>query len=139
MRDRLFRGKRTDNGEWIYWDVYGRICTIKGKETRTVRKTSYGERYYYHTIEIKQLLDLKTITQYIGFPDKNGRKIFEGDIVRALIGCDEDDVMDVGRVFYSVGNCEFCRTSKLLGGAFGVGIPSTNDTDEYEVIGNIYD
>lgn len=133
-RQILFRGKRTDNGEWIYWDVYGRICTIKGKETRAVRKKASGERYYYHVIEIKQLLDLKTITQYVRLPDKNGRKIFDGDIVRVLLSWDGNDVMDIGRVFYSEELCGFYRTSKVFDGC-----PSMIYADKYEVIGNIYD
>lgn len=33
----------------------------------------------------------ETVGQYIELPDKNGEKIFEGDIVRVLLSWDEDD------------------------------------------------
>ncbi len=132
MRERLFRGKRVDNGEWI---VGGFLQDDDGK-TYIVG--------YEHRGGIDGMIDAElilcevipeTVGQYIELPDKNGEKIFEGDIVRVLLSWDEDDVMDVGRVFYSEEICGFYRTSKVFGG----GCPSMTYTDEYEIIGNIYD
>lgn len=31
MRERISRGKRIDNGKWVYWDRYGRITDINGE------------------------------------------------------------------------------------------------------------
>lgn len=96
MRERLFRGKRVDNGEWI---VGGFLQDDDGK-TYIVG--------YEHRGGIDGMIDAElilwevipeTVGQYIELPDKNGEKIFEGDIVRVLLSWDEDDVMDVGRVF----------------------------------------
>lgn len=122
MRENLFRGKgdkRYNDGVWYYGvpirDYEGdwQICTRNSKRT----------------------VIPETVGQYIELPDKNGKKIFDGDIVRVLLSWDGDDVMDVGRVFYSEELCGFYRTSKVFGG----GCPSMTYTDEYEVIGNIFD
>lgn len=78
MREILFRGKRLDNGEWVYGSLH-----IEWGETRKdgSRNKDYrilgmrGECYY---------VDPNTIGQYAGIPDNALQRIFEGDIVRIL-------------------------------------------------------
>lgn len=72
MREILFRGKRVDNGEWVYGNL------VLGCEPQYVYIVEFGNkelcRNYVSIIP-------ETVGQYIGFTDKNGNKIFEEDVV----------------------------------------------------------
>lgn len=81
MREILFRGKRLDNGEWV--EGYLGQDTIIGNG-----KTWLG--YVIKPIPQKLWdcgwfeIDPATVSQHIGMTDKNGERIFEGDIVHIL-------------------------------------------------------
>ena len=72
MREILFRGKRTDNGEWVYGYYSPSNIPLMGCIGHFINEDGY------RAIEI----DPETVGQFTGSLDKNSTKIFEHDIVR---------------------------------------------------------
>ena len=126
MREIIFRAKRTNNGEWV-----------EGKDI--MHKTVRGKLCLANVGEDWVSVEPETFGQYTGLTDKNGKKIFEGDIVREYTQDINDeydyDCFDCGRVFWYQQCSRFLRTSKW----FPDDCPEITEYREYEVIGNIHD
>ena len=126
MREILFRGKRVDTGEWVEGQYYKRTHFYGDQSIKHYIITSDEDLGYDQALEYYEVIP-RTVGQYIGLLDKNGKKIFERDIIRASIDWCMDGMYEEGTltVWYD----------KRVAGFDISGI----DMNTVEVIGNIHD
>lgn len=136
MRKILFRGKRTDNGEWVcgYYVLRKRpYFKDKGANFEHIICDNlviddFNDKQFVDTIPITYSVDPETVGQYTDLTDTNGRKIFEGDIV--WDSYDED----YGKVEWDNDMAKFIITYST----FTVDFDSVYG-EELEIVGNVYD
>lgn len=136
MREILFRGKRTDCDAWVEGDL---IQAFRGNQLSSCSIMPNTPTAYCWKV------DPKTVGQYTGLTDKNGRKIFEGDIVKTHYANAQKSEYIEQVVFHNGKFCAYfsnqlCKQwANLYDGTEHLPQDKSVYMDSVEVIGNIYD
>ena len=139
MREILFRGKRLDNGEWVDGYLYEHEPALVGIASENdvpepskwfIARTGFADWNMPRPVEFVEI-DPSTVGQYTGLKDKNGKRIFERDIIKRfwigaeIIYCvryDGENARFIGKALNKSGFTTF-----------------DGDGEMFEVIGNITD
>lgn len=137
MKDRyLFKAKRVDNGEWVQgvpFEIEGKTVILI-KDNENLLRTHYLEENMW-TAEIYAIeVDSSTICQCTGLKDKNGKLIWEKDIMVAHLDDDyPEDETYIRIMWHGSGFCSKENGSEDI-------IPIDKfDREHFEVCGNIFD
>lgn len=137
-REILFRGKRIDNGEWVYGDLLSATLISK---PRIIWLEQISEDDFK---EENHEVDPAIVGQFTGLTDKNGKEIWEGDICRIMMrkkyGHQEDKLSN------PIGFVEYTRINVRDDSLYAFDTFNINGRSiqyllsmELEVIGNIHD
>ena len=151
MREILFRGKKVNKDKWIYG------VPLKGTpddetETIIIESVFCCEEYFCRGCNFDPVIP-ETVEQFTGLTDKNGKKIFEGDIVKYTrknmyapeTSFHKQDLVSIHIIEWDNKDCMFeqkhysLESKRIIGSG---GLPFEDDRANeniIEVIGNIHD
>ena len=126
MREILFKAKRKDDGKWVEGYYQKRYDLLGNKEHLIFRAYSYTVWEYTE-------INPETLCQFTGLCDKNGKRIWENDVV--LLVCDGKE--HIYQIVWDNSELDFKATKGEEN--YGTNYEYLLCCDEIEVIGNIFD
>ena len=137
LREILFRGKRVDNGEWAegyyIYHIKRTICPIGDSvkpedEQHVIMQDGFSDWNMPRNTVVFDI-DPENVCQYTGLKDKNGKRIWENDIVSGYF----NHKKITGFIKYGSNAVYYIERE----GSYGIHLD--NSEDWLEVIGNIFD